>query len=45
MKTTLLDDTLLFNLTVFYNPYSNAQIPSPGIRRPTTVRRRISPPS
>ncbi len=27
LKTTLLDDTLLFNLTVFYNPYSNAQIP------------------
>ena len=26
LKTTLLDDTLLFNLTLFYNPYSNAQI-------------------
>ena len=26
LKTTLLDDTLLFNLTVFYDPYSNAQI-------------------
>ncbi len=26
LKTTLLDDTLLFNATLFYNPYSNAQI-------------------
>ena len=27
IKTTLLNDTLLFNLTVFYDPYRNAQIP------------------
>ena len=27
IKTTLLDDTLLFNVAVFYNPYRNAQIP------------------
>jgi iron complex outermembrane receptor protein len=27
VKTTLLDDTLLFNFTVFYDPYRNAQIP------------------
>lgn len=27
LKTTLLDDTLLFNFTVFYDPYRNAQIP------------------
>jgi iron complex outermembrane recepter protein len=27
IKTTLLDDTLLLNLTAFYNPYRNAQIP------------------
>jgi iron complex outermembrane recepter protein len=26
VKSTLLDDTLLLNFTVFYNPYSNAQI-------------------
>ncbi len=26
IKTTLLDDTLLLNLTAFYDPYSNAQI-------------------
>jgi iron complex outermembrane recepter protein len=26
LKTTLLDDTLLLNLTVFYDPYNNAQI-------------------
>ncbi len=26
LKTTLLDDTLLLNLTAFYDPYSNAQI-------------------
>jgi iron complex outermembrane receptor protein len=26
IKTTLLDDTLLFNFTVFYDPYRNAQI-------------------
>ncbi|HLW25934.1 MAG TPA: TonB-dependent receptor [Steroidobacteraceae bacterium] len=27
IKTTLLDDTLLLNFTVFYDPYRNAQIP------------------
>ncbi|HTV94803.1 MAG TPA: TonB-dependent receptor [Steroidobacteraceae bacterium] len=27
IKTTLLDDTLLFDMDVFYNPYRNAQIP------------------
>ncbi len=27
IKTTLLNDTLLFNFTVFYDPYRNAQIP------------------
>ena len=26
IKTTLFDDTLLLNLTVFYDPYNNAQI-------------------
>jgi iron complex outermembrane receptor protein len=26
VKTTLLDDTLLLNLTAFYDPYNNAQI-------------------
>lgn len=26
VKSTLLDDTLLLNFTLFYNPYSNAQI-------------------
>jgi iron complex outermembrane receptor protein len=26
IKTTLLDDTLLLNLTAFYDPYNNAQI-------------------
>jgi iron complex outermembrane receptor protein len=26
IKTTLLDDTLIFNLTAFYDPYKNAQI-------------------
>jgi iron complex outermembrane recepter protein len=26
VKSTLFDDTLLLNFTVFYNPYSNAQI-------------------
>ena len=26
IKSTLLDDTLLLNFTVFYDPYSNAQI-------------------
>ena len=27
IKSTLLDDTLLLNFTVFYDPYKNAQIP------------------
>ena len=31
VKSTLLDDTLLLNLTVFYDPYSNAQIEIAGI--------------
>jgi iron complex outermembrane receptor protein len=26
IKTTLLDDTLIFNVTAFYDPYKNAQI-------------------
>jgi len=26
IKSTMLDDTLLLNFTVFYDPYSNAQI-------------------
>jgi iron complex outermembrane receptor protein len=26
LKSTLFDDTLLLNLTAFYNPYSNAQV-------------------
>ena len=33
IKSTLLDDTLLLNLTAFYDPYNNAQIQRAGFRR------------
>ncbi|HYX73081.1 MAG TPA: TonB-dependent receptor [Steroidobacteraceae bacterium] len=41
LKSTLLDDTLLLNLTVFYNPYKDAQIGIQGFENvggvPTNV--------